>query len=141
MFNWFGAFAGELGALLAGVAAGMAWVAVIVAPNVSYDRLDGSRADAHVRTLILKMSTLTSGLLLASTALSVLAMNFGAAVCAALGCFGFFTNRWTLAPKKKGESPPGARAKKSTQRKVAVSFSLMFTLVAVAAAVLGTIGL
>ena len=141
MFNWFAAFAGELGALFAGVAAGMAWVACVIAPNVSYDRLDAARADGHVRQLLLSMSTATSGLLLASTAFSVLAFNFGAGICAGLAAFGFFTNRWTLAPKKKGEAPPHVRQSRKTQRRVAVSFSLMFTLVAVAAAVLGTFGI
>jgi len=141
MFNWFAAFAGELGALFAGVAAGMAWVACVIAPNVSHDRLDASRADGHIRQLILSVSTVTSGLLLAATAFSVLAFNFGAGICAGLAAFGFFTNRWTLAPKKKGEAPPGVRQSRKTRRTVAVSFSLMFTLVAVAAAVLGTFGI
>lgn len=141
MFDMLQAYAGDIATLMFGLAAGGAWAAVIAAPNVSYDRLDASRADGHVRTLLLETCTPISGLLLAAAALSLLAGHMAAAIVAGVGAFGFFTNRWTLAAKKKGEAPPGVRQKKKTQRVVAVSFSLIFAVVALAGAVLSIIGI
>lgn len=141
MFETLQAYAGEIATLMFGLAAGGAWAAVIAAPNVSYDRLDASRADGHVRTLLLATCTPISGLLLAAGALSILAGHVAAACTAAVAAFGFFSNRWTLAPKKRGEAPPGVRQKKKTQRVVAVSFSLIFSAVAIAGGVLSIIGI
>ncbi len=132
--------AGEIGALLAGISTGAAWVVAIVAPNVSYDRLDASRADGHVRQLIITASTPIAALLLAATALGILSGHIGAAVTAGLAAFGFFTNRWTLAPRKRGEVPPGVRQRKKSQRVVAVSLTLIFTLVAATSAVMAAFG-
>lgn len=141
MFEMLQAYAGDIATLMFGLAAGGAWAAVIAAPNVSYDRLDAGRADGHVRTLLLETCAPISGLLLAAAALSLLAGHMAAAIVAGVGAFGFFTNRWTLAAKKKGEAPPGVRQKKKTQRVVAVSFSLIFSVVALAGAVLSIIGI
>ena len=141
MFESFQSLAGLLGAVTAAMATGAAFVAVIVSPNVSYDRLDASRADGHVRELLIASSGAIAAMLLAATALGVLGGNIGAAATAGLATFGFFTNRWTLAPKKKGETPPGVRQKRKSQRVVAVSLSLMFGFVALASVVLGVFGI
>lgn len=141
MFETFQSFSGGIATLLMGIAAGAAWVAVIAAPNVSYDRLDASRADGHVRNLLLETCTPISGLLLAAAALSLLSGHIAAAVTAGVGAFGFFSNRWTLAPKKRGTTPPGVRHKKKTQRVVAVGFSLIFSVVALVGGVLSILGI
>lgn len=136
MFESIQTLAGGLTVLLTGIAAGAAWIATIVAPNCSFDRLDYSRADGHVRQLLLTASSQIAGLLLAATATGVLAGAYGSAILSLIACFGFFTNRWTLAPKKKTEAPPGVRQRKKSQRVVAVGFSLMFAAVAAISAVL-----
>jgi len=136
MFESIQNLAGGLTVLLTGIAAGAAWIATIVAPNCSFDRLDYSRADGHVRQLLLTASSQISGLLLAATATGILAGAYGSAILSLIACFGFFTNRWTLAPKKKTEAPPGVRQRKKSQRVVAVGFSLMFAAVAAISAVL-----
>lgn len=141
MFQSFQGFSGDIATLLFGLAAGASWVAVIAAPNVSYDRLDAGRADGHVRTLLLSSCTPIAGVLLAAAALSILAGHFAASATAAMGAFGFFSNRWTLAPKKRGETPPGVRQKKKTQRVVAVGFSLIFMLVSLTGGGLSIVGI
>ncbi len=130
MFDTVQTVSGGVATWLFGVAVGAAWVAAIVAPNCSYDRLDASRADGHVRQLILAASTPISGLLAAAAAFAMLSASPGAAVLAAIAAFGFFSNRWTLAPKRKGEAPPGVRTRRKSQRIVAVSLSLIFSAVA-----------
>lgn len=141
MFDLIRSFAGDLGAICAAMATGAAFTATVVSPNISYDRLDASRADGHVRSLLVAASAPLAGLLLAATAFGVLAGHIGAAVTAGIAAFGFFTNRWTLAPRKPGEAPPGVRQRRKSQRTVAVAFSLIFLLVALTSAVLGAVGL
>ncbi|MEQ8558079.1 MAG: hypothetical protein RIB03_07140 [Henriciella sp.] len=118
---------------LFGFSSGSAWIAAIVSPNTSYDRLDYSRADGHVRTLLISASNHIAFVLLAASALAVLAGAIGAGIVGGLSAAGFFTNRWTLAPKKKGEAPKGVRSSNKTKRVVAVSLTLIFTLVSVIA--------
>lgn len=121
--------------------AGCAWVAAIVAPNTSYDRLDYSRADGHVRLLLVNSSGHIAAACLAAAALAFLSGALGAGIVGGLGAAGFFTNRWTLAPRKKDEkAPPGRRARDKTKRVVAVSLTLIFTLVTVIAAGLAIAG-
>lgn len=116
---------------LFGFGCGCAWIAAIVGPNTSYDRLDASRADGHVRLLLTNASGHVAFALLAASALAVLAGAIGAGIVGALAAAGFFTNRWTLAARKKSErAPPGVRARDKTKRVVAVSLTLIFTLVA-----------
>ncbi|MGB3626787.1 MAG: hypothetical protein WA989_13210 [Henriciella sp.] len=119
---------------LFGFSSGCAWVAAIVAPNTSYDRLDYSRAEGHVRVLLTSASNHVAFVLIAASALAVLAGAVGAGIVGALAAGGFFTNRWTLAPRKKSErAPAGTKARDKTKRVVAVSLTLIFTLVAVIA--------
>ena len=127
--------------LLIGVATGAAWIIAILAPNVSYDRLDASRADGHVRQLLKAGSDPIAILLLAAAALAVLGNAIGAGITAGIAALGFFSNRWTLASFKKGEVPPGARRRRKTQRVVAVSLTLMFTLVSAIAGVMAIMGI
>lgn len=133
---------GQSGAvLLLGLATGAAWIMAIVAPNVSYDRLDASRADGHIREMLKAGSDPIAVILLAAGALAILGGALVAGITSFLAAFGFFTNRWTLASFKPGETPPGARRRRKTQRVVAVSLTLMFSLVTALAAVLALLGL
>ncbi|MEO0981554.1 MAG: hypothetical protein AAFX03_02750 [Pseudomonadota bacterium] len=139
MLNALTSAAGDFAVLLIGLAVGAAWIVAIVAPNCSYDRLDASRADGHVRQLLVSASTPIAGLLLASTALALLGGAWGAGILAAIAAIGFFTNQWTLAPKKRGETPPGVRRRRKSQRVVAVSLTLLFGGVAAIAGVLAVL--
>lgn len=140
MFDAIQTSAAGLAVLFAALATGAAWAVTMAAPNCSFDRLDYSRADGHVRQLLKDTSGPISALLLAATALGVLGGAYGAATLAGLAAIGFFTNRWTLAPRKKGEGAPGLRQRKKSQRIVAVSLSLMFGAVAGIAALLAVFG-
>ncbi len=132
---------GQSGAILViGLATGAAWIAAIVAPNCSYDRLDASRADGHVRQLLKSASDPIAVLLLAGGALAILGGGIVSGITAFLAALGFFSNRWTLASFKRGETPPGAKRRRKTQRVVAVSLTLIFTLVAAIAAGLLMLG-
>ena len=127
--------------LLMGIATGAAWIMAIVAPNVSYDRLDASRADGHVREMLKNASNPIAIVLFAGAALAILGGAIGSGITASLAALGFLTNRWTLASFKRGETPPGARRKRKTQRVVAVSLTLIFTLVSAIAALMALFGL
>ncbi|WP_162173284.1 hypothetical protein [Hyphomonas pacifica] len=122
------------------MAIGASWVAAIASPNCSYDKLDGSRADRHVRELLHMTSTPIAGMMLASGALFLLSSSWAAGVTALLAAFGFFSNRWMLAPKT-GKNPKGVRTSRKGQRAVSVSLSLMFTLIAIIAAILAMVGI
>ncbi|MAP95127.1 MAG: hypothetical protein CMK07_09270 [Ponticaulis sp.] len=128
-------------ALLCGFATGGAWIGVVVVPNESFDHMDYSRADRHVRDVLKSGSTAIAGTLLAASAFAVLGGSFGAAAIAALACFGFFTNRWTLSKRTEPSSPPGTRQRKKSQRIVAVALSLMFGLAAAAAGIMAVFGI
>lgn len=132
---------GQSGAtLLLGLAVGAAWIAAIVAPNTSYDRLDATRADNHVRELLKSASDPIAVMLLAAGALAILGGALVAGITSFLAAFGFFSNRWTLAGYKRGETPPDAKEKRKAQRAIAVSLTLIFTLVAAIAAGLTLFG-
>ena len=136
MLQGISATATHLGLLFGAMAIGASWVAAIASPNCSFDKLDGSRADRHVRELLLQTSTPIAGMMLASGAFYLLATSWAAAITALLAAFGFFSNRWMLAPGKKTK---GVRTSRKDQRAVSVSFSLMFALVAIVSAVLGMV--
>ena len=140
MLETLSAFSGKIAVLLAGIAVGAAWIIAIAAPNCSYDRLDASRADGHVRKLIHDTSTAIAGILLAAMALSLLGQQLVSAILFALAAFGFFTNRWTLSPKKAGDAPKGVRTSNKSKRVVAVSLTLMFTACVAIGGVLAVLG-
>ena len=127
--------------LLLGLAVGAAWIVTIAAPNTSYDSLDATRADKHVRGLLKSASDPIAVILLVAGGLAVLGGALVAGVAAFLAAFGFFTNRWTLANYKRGETPPDANEKRKAQRAIAVSLTLVFALVAAVAAVLAVLGI
>ncbi len=127
--------------LLLGIALGAAWIMTIVSPNVSYDRLDYSRADGHVRLLLNTASAQIAFILVAASALAVLGGAIGAGIASLLAAFGFFSNRWVLASFKKGETAPGTRGSKKGQRVMAVTMTLMFSCIIVLAAILALLGL
>ena len=138
MFESFQDIFAAAGALLTGLAVGAAWVAAITAPNASYDKLDASRADNHIRELLRNVSVQVSGLLLAAAALGFLGSALVAAILNLVAAAGFFTNRWTLAPLKSVEVSPGVKRKpkKTASRVLAVSLSLMFGGVSLIAGIL-----
>ncbi|MEO9969747.1 MAG: hypothetical protein ABJG15_07970 [Hyphomonadaceae bacterium] len=140
MFETVRAFSGSMSVFLIGIAVGGAWICTMVGPNVFYDKLDGSRAGTQVKALLLSGSTPIAGLLLAASAFAFLGGAIGAGVLSLLSAIGFFFNRWTLAPHKRGKTPPGASRRRKGQRLVAVGFSLMFLLVAIVAGVLAILG-
>jgi hypothetical protein len=127
--------------LLLGLAVGAAWIVTIVAPNTSYDSLDATRADKHVRGLLKSASDPIAVILLVAGGLAILGGALVSGVAAFLAAFGFFTNRWTLANFKRGETPPDANEKRKAQRAIAVSLTLVFALVATVAAVLAVLGI
>ncbi|MEL6323238.1 MAG: hypothetical protein AAGJ29_04950 [Pseudomonadota bacterium] len=110
--------------LCLGVGIGAGWICTIVAPNVFYDKLDASRANTQVRSLIYTGATPVAGVLLAAGACAILAGAFGAGTLSLFAAIGFFLNRWTLAPHKRGEAPKGIRRRRTGQRMVAVGISL-----------------
>lgn len=127
--------------LLLGMAVGAGWMCVVAAPNHFYDKLDGQKANTQVRGFLLGGSTHIAGLLLGAAASAILSGAYAAGLVSLVASFGFFSNRWTLAPYKKGEAPPDASRKKSNQRVIAVGLSLAFLLAAVIAAVLALLGI
>ncbi|MEM0986536.1 MAG: hypothetical protein AAGJ32_09835 [Pseudomonadota bacterium] len=141
MFETIYTVSAGLSAALAGLATGAAWIVTVAAPNCSFDRLDYSRADGHVRELLVASSPQIAGILLAAAAFAMLGQAYGAAILSVLAAIGFFSNTWTLARRKKKEAPPGVRQRKKTQRVVAVWFSLMFGIVAAIASVLAVFGI
>ena len=140
MFENLQDFLTNLAALFCGFAAGGAWIGVVVVPNASFDHMDYTRADRHVREVLKSGSTIIAAALLLATSLSVLGGAFGAGAVAALAAFGFFTNRWTLAKRASPSAPPGTRQRKKSQRIVAVALSLIFGLAAATAGVMAAFG-
>ncbi|MEM6411670.1 MAG: hypothetical protein AAF683_09055 [Pseudomonadota bacterium] len=141
MFAALQMLATAIALLLIGMAIGAGWICTIAAPNYFYDNLDGSRANTQVRGLLLAGSTPIAGLLLGGAAAGMLSGAYVSGVVSTISAIGFFFNRWTLAPIKKGDRPAGARHNRSGQRIVAVGLSLVFLLVAVTAAVLLILGI
>ena len=139
MLKNLGDLSAQLGLIFCALAIGASWVASIASPNCSFDKLDGSRADRHVRELLNQTAIPIAGMMLAAGAFFLLATSWAAAATAMLAAFGFYSARLMLAPKV-GKTPHGAKTSRKGQRAVSVSLSLMFMLVAVVAAILGVIG-
>lgn len=132
--------ANGLALITCAMAIGASWVASIASPNCSFDKLTGARADSHVRELLYRTTTPIAGLMLVSGALFVLAASWVAGAIALISAFGFFSTRMMLAPKE-GKNPQGVRTRRKEQRGSSVMLSLMFTVAAVGAALLGLFGL
>ena len=126
--------------LLLGLSVGAAWIVTIVAPNTSYDSLDATRADKHVRGLLKSASDPIAVILLVAGGLAILGGALVSGVAAFLAAFGFFTNRWTLARANTKSKDPGEKNVGKTRRVLAVSSTLVFSLVAAAAAGMAVFG-
>lgn len=130
---------GQSGAtLLIGLALGAAWITTIVSPNTSYDHLSAKQADSHVRELLKAGSDPIAVILLVAGALAILGGAMVAGIAALLAAAGFFTNRWTLANFKSSSAQDESSQK--TQRVLAVSLALIFTLLAAAAGIMAVLG-
>jgi hypothetical protein len=130
---------GQSGAiLLLGIAVGAAWIAAIVSPNTSYDRLKDGAADGHVRTLLKSASDPIAVMLLVAGALAILGGALVAGIMALVSALGFFINRWLLPDAATTRSRDDAGGK--TQRVLAVSMTLIFMLVAAIGAILAVFG-
>ena len=132
---------GQNGAiLLLGLSVGAAWIVAIVAPNTSYDHLKDQDADDHVRELIRAASDPIAVLLLVAGGLAILGGILVSGIAALIAAFGFFINRWTLARVNTKSKDPGEQNVGKTRRILAVSSTLVFSLVAATAAVLAVFG-
>lgn len=129
-----------IAALAAGGAAASGWNVGVIGANVLYDGLDAGRADRVLRKLMVSSATFQAVLLVIAASFSILSQSVAAFVTAILAALGFFSNVWTLSPRKD-KALPGARRKNSTRRVVAVALTLMMTSVAFAAAVLAVMGI
>ncbi|MEM9939737.1 MAG: hypothetical protein AAFZ91_11265 [Pseudomonadota bacterium] len=140
MFDLIRDFGQASAALLLGLATGAGWVAAIIAPNSFYDDLDPVDADMQVRNLLKSVSGPVTFVLVAAGALAILGTAYVAGVTALVAAFGFFSNTWTLAPPAKTENGKSTKRRRKTERVVAVSLTLIFTLVTAIAAVLAVFG-
>ena len=126
-------------AIFAGGAAASGWTTSVIGSNVMFDGLDAGRADRMLRRLITATARFQAVLLLIAAGFAIASGSVGACVTSVVAALGFFSNTWTLSPRRD-KALPGARRKEKTQRVVAVSLTLMVTLVAVTAAVLAAFG-
>jgi hypothetical protein len=130
----------NLGLMTAALAIGASWVASIVSPNCSFDKLTGARADGHVRELIHRTSPQLGFLMAVSGGLFIAGGSLIGGIVAFVAAFGFYATRMLLSPKE-GKNAPGVRTKRKEQRGFSVAFSLTFTATALIAAILGLFGL
>ncbi len=130
----------NLGLMATALVLGASWVAAIVSPNCSFDKLTGARADNHVRELIHRTSPQAGFMMVVAGGLLIGGGSLIAGIVALVSAFGFYATRMMLAPKE-GKNAPGVRTKRKEQRGASVSLFLMFTVAAFAAGVLGLIGL
>ncbi|WP_084420826.1 hypothetical protein [Henriciella litoralis] len=113
-----------------GFGAGSAWTAAIAAPNASYDNLDARRADLHVRSLLVNVSTQVCFVVLLGAGLAFFAQAFTSGIIGMVAAIGFFTHRWTLAPHRRSASAATRKKQRgSARRVVAVSLTLVLILV------------
>lgn len=130
----------NLGLMTSALAIGASWVASIVSPNCSFDKLTGARADGHVRELIHRTSPQLGFLTAMAGGLFIFGGSLIAGIVSLVAAFGFYATRMMLSPKE-GKNAPGVRTKRKEQRGASVALILMFTATALIAAVLGLFGL
>ena len=130
----------NLGLMVCALAIGASWVASIVSPNCSFDKLTGARADGHVRELIHRTSPQLGFLMAVAGGLFLFGASLIAGIVALVAAFGFYATRMLLPPKE-GKNAPGVRSRRKEQRGTSVALSLTFTGAAVIAAILGLFGL
>jgi len=122
------------------LAIGMSWVAAIVSPNLSFDKLTGARADGHVRELIHRSSPQAGFLMAVTGGLFLAAGGLIAGIVSFVSAFGYYATRMMLAPKQ-GKNAPGERTRRKEQRGTSVALFLTFTVAALIAAICGLVGL
>lgn len=127
-------------ALCAGGAAASGWTAAVIVANTAFDGLDHGRADRMLRKVIAATAGFQALLLGIGFGAALLSGARAAAIVAGVAALGFLSNVWTLAPRRD-KAPEGLKKKNSTQRVVAVALTLMMTIVALAAAIMATLGL
>ena len=126
-------------AMTAGGAAASGWTAAVIVANTAFDGLDHGRADRHLRKVLVATASFQAILMVASAGCAILSGAMAAFVTAIIVAFGFLSNIWTLAPRKD-RAPEGLHKRNSTMRILAVSLSLVFTLVAAASALHAALG-
>lgn len=136
----FQEMSGAGGLFFCGLAIGGAWMAAVVSPNCSFDKLTGARADTHVRELLYRALLPVGLMMLVSAGLFLISGSWAAAIASALSAFGFLATRLMLAPKK-GRNPRGVPTRRRDQRAISVLLCLMFMLSSLVAVLLGLSGL
>ncbi|MDP3458233.1 MAG: hypothetical protein Q8S09_03065, partial [Hyphomonas sp.] len=101
----------NLGLMTCALAVGASWVASIVSPNCSFDKLTGARADGHVRELIHRTSPQLGFLMAVAGGLFLFGGSLIAGIVALVAAFGFYATRMLLAPKE-GKNAPGVRTRR-----------------------------
>lgn len=109
-----------------GIAAGSAWIAAIAAPNTSYDKLDAARADSHIRSLLRTASAQICVMLIVASALAFAAHRYLSGLFGLIAAAGFVTNRLTLSRRSTAGR---VRERSQARRIIAVSLTLVFTVV------------
>lgn len=140
MFEVFQPTLNNLGLIFCGLVTGASWVASVVSPNASFDKLTGARADGHVRELIHRTSLQLGFLSAVAGALFLVAGSPIAGIVALVAAFGFYATRMMLAPKE-GKNKPGVRTRRKEQRGTSVALSLTFTGAILISMILGLFGL
>lgn len=112
----------------------------MIVANTAFDGLDHGRADRMLRKVIAATAGFQALLLGIGFGAALLSGARAAAIVAGVAALGFLSNVWTLAPRRD-KAPEGLKKKNSTQRVVAVALTLMMTIVALAAAIMATLGL
>ncbi len=126
-------------AMLAGGAAASGWTAAVIVANTAFDGLDHGRADRMLRKVLVATAGFQTALMGMAAAGALVSGAMAAGIVAAVTALGFFSNVWTLAPRRD-KAPEGLRKKNSTMRVVAVSLTLIMTLAALVAGVMAVIG-
>ena len=126
-------------AMLAGGAAASGWTAAVIVANTAFDGLDHGRADRMLRKVLVATAGFQAALMAIAGGAALLAGATAAGIVAFVAALGFFSNVWTLAPRRD-KAPEGLRKKNSTMRVVAVSLTLIMTLAALVAGVMVVVG-
>jgi hypothetical protein len=126
-------------AMLCGAAAASGWTASVIVANTAFDGLDHGRADRMLRKVIVATAGFQAALMGGAAGAAVFSGATAAGIVAVVTALGFFSNVWTLAPRRD-KAPEGLKKKNSTMRVVAVSLTLIMTLAALVAGVMVVLG-
>jgi len=129
-----------LAAMTAGGAAASGWTAAVIVANTAFDGLDHGRADRHLRKVLVATASFQAILMAAAAGCAILSGAMAAFVTAVIAALGFLSNMWTLAPRKD-KAPEGLHKRNSTMRILAVSLTLIITVLAATSGVLAALGI